>query len=100
MYSHHSLSIIRYKVEAILNGVESCLSTIGYLYAFGIEGRVFQTEFLPIVLLGFRQYKDSFTDDASVVEGIGQKVTMVEGNRENIKITTPFDIKIAEALLG
>jgi 2-C-methyl-D-erythritol 4-phosphate cytidylyltransferase len=46
-----------------------------------------------------QQYKDSFTDDASVVEGIGQKVTMVEGNRENIKITTPFDIKIAEALL-
>jgi 2-C-methyl-D-erythritol 4-phosphate cytidylyltransferase len=25
---------------------------------------------------------------------------MVEGNRENIKITTPFDIKVAEALLG
>lgn len=47
-----------------------------------------------------QEYKDSFTDDASVVEGIGQKVTMVEGNRENIKITTPFDIKIAEALLG
>ena len=46
-----------------------------------------------------QEYKASFTDDASVVEGIGQKVTMVEGNRENIKITTPFDIKIAEALL-
>ncbi len=46
-----------------------------------------------------QEYKDTFTDDASVVEGIGQKVTMVEGNRENIKITTPFDIMIAEALL-
>lgn len=46
-----------------------------------------------------QEYKDTFTDDASVVEGIGQKVTMVEGNRENIKITTPFDITIAEALL-
>lgn len=44
-------------------------------------------------------YKESFTDDASVVEGIGQKVEMVEGNRENIKITTPFDLTIAEALL-
>ena len=40
-----------------------------------------------------------FTDDASVVERLGQVVTMVEGNRENIKITTPFDLKIAEALL-
>ena len=44
-------------------------------------------------------YSEAFTDDASVVEGIGQQVTMVEGNRENIKLTTPFDITIAEALL-
>nr|WP_311453420.1 2-C-methyl-D-erythritol 4-phosphate cytidylyltransferase [uncultured Prevotella sp.] len=41
----------------------------------------------------------SFTDDASVVESIGQAVTMVEGNRENIKITTPFDLKVAEILV-
>lgn len=40
-----------------------------------------------------------FTDDASVVERLGQAVTMVEGNRENIKITTPFDLKVAEVLL-
>lgn len=40
-----------------------------------------------------------FTDDASVVEQLGQVVTMVEGNRENIKITTPFDLKVAEVLL-
>lgn len=45
-----------------------------------------------------QEYRDSFTDDASVVEGIGQKVSMVEGNRENIKITTPFDLTIAEVL--
>ena len=44
-------------------------------------------------------YSESFTDDASVVEAYGHKVTMVEGNRENIKITTPFDLKIAETLL-
>lgn len=43
-------------------------------------------------------YSESFTDDASVVEGIGQIVTMVEGNRENIKITTPFDLTVAEIL--
>lgn len=42
-------------------------------------------------------YTESFTDDASVVEAMGQEVTMVEGNRENIKITTPFDMTIAEA---
>ena len=43
-------------------------------------------------------YQESFTDDASVVEAYGHQVTMVEGNRENIKITTPFDLKIAEVL--
>lgn len=47
----------------------------------------------------YRQpYSDAFTDDASVVEAMGHKVTMVDGNRENIKLTTPFDLKVAEVL--
>lgn len=44
-------------------------------------------------------YNDNFTDDASVVEAYGQEITLVEGNRENIKITTPYDIVVAEALI-
>jgi len=44
-------------------------------------------------------YRDSFTDDASVVEAYGHAVSMVDGNRENIKITTPFDLTIAETLV-
>ena len=44
-------------------------------------------------------YNEGFTDDASVVEAFGFDVTLVEGNRENIKITTPFDLKIAESLV-
>lgn len=44
-------------------------------------------------------YNDGFTDDASVVEAFGHTITLVEGNRENIKITTPFDLKIAEVLI-
>jgi hypothetical protein len=44
-------------------------------------------------------YRETFTDDASVVEALGHPITLVEGNRENIKITTPFDMTIAEALL-
>ena len=47
-----------------------------------------------------QEYKEQFTDDASVVESLGCQVAMVDGNRENIKITTPFDIKVAEALLS
>jgi len=44
-------------------------------------------------------YNDGFTDDASVVESYGHAITLVEGNRENIKITTPYDLKIAEILI-
>lgn len=39
-----------------------------------------------------------FTDDASVVRAAGYEVKTVEGERENIKITTPFDLKIAKIL--
>ena len=44
-------------------------------------------------------YNDGFTDDASVVEAFGFDITLVDGNRENIKITTPYDLKIAEMLV-
>lgn len=47
----------------------------------------------------YRQpFDPHFTDDASVVEAMGAHITMVPGNRENIKITTPFDLKIASVL--
>ena len=42
----------------------------------------------------------TFTDDASVMEAAGHKVTLVEGERENIKITTPSDMLIAEAIIN
>lgn len=45
-------------------------------------------------------YRPQFTDDASVVESLGCRVTTVEGNKENIKLTTPFDLKVAEVLAG
>jgi len=46
-----------------------------------------------------QQYKSVFTDDASVMEAMGEKINLIEGNRENIKITTPQDLIIAEALM-
>jgi 2-C-methyl-D-erythritol 4-phosphate cytidylyltransferase len=42
----------------------------------------------------------TFTDDASVVEAAGHKITLIEGERENIKITTPSDMVIAEAIIA
>ncbi len=45
-------------------------------------------------------YNEMFTDDASVVEKSGYKLRLVEGSDENIKITTPLDFIIAEAILN
>lgn len=44
-------------------------------------------------------FKDKFTDEATVVEAFGLKVSLVEGDDNNIKITSPVDLKIAAALL-
>lgn len=46
-----------------------------------------------------RNYDEAFTDDASLLEADGHRIYLVEGNPENIKITTPADLKMAEALL-
>ncbi|MFB6318700.1 2-C-methyl-D-erythritol 4-phosphate cytidylyltransferase [Saccharicrinis sp. FJH54] len=46
-----------------------------------------------------KPYIPEFTDDASVVERAGYKIYLIEGNRENIKLTTPFDFIIGNALL-
>lgn len=49
----------------------------------------------------FRQeYSASFTDDATVLEATGEKINLVDGNEENIKITSPYDLIIANALLN
>ena len=47
-----------------------------------------------------QEYTPFFTDNASVVEAMGVSVCLAEGNRENIKITTPFDLKISSALVN
>jgi 2-C-methyl-D-erythritol 4-phosphate cytidylyltransferase len=57
--------------------------------------------FLSPVLLGayVLEYRESFTDEASVVEASGGQVRLVEGEVNNIKITMPADLVIAEHLL-
>jgi 2-C-methyl-D-erythritol 4-phosphate cytidylyltransferase len=44
-------------------------------------------------------YKDKFTDEATVVEAYGLKVSLVEGEETNIKITKPVDLLVAERIL-
>ena len=60
-----------------------------------------QTFRSDVLLPAFAQeWKPSFTDEATVVEAAGTDVVLVEGERSNIKVTTPEDLLIAEALLN
>jgi 2-C-methyl-D-erythritol 4-phosphate cytidylyltransferase len=47
-----------------------------------------------------QDYSSSYTDDASVLEKLGEKIILTKGNPENIKITRPIDLIIAEALMN
>jgi 2-C-methyl-D-erythritol 4-phosphate cytidylyltransferase len=59
-----------------------------------------QTFHSKILLPAFQiDYKDKFTDEATVVEAYGLKVSLVEGEENNIKITRPVDLMIAESIL-
>jgi len=59
-----------------------------------------QTFHSKVLLPAFQiDYKDKFTDEATVVEAFGIKVSLVEGEENNIKITRPVDLLIAERLL-
>jgi len=46
-----------------------------------------------------QEYSPEFSDDATVLEKTGEKINLIEGNRENIKITNPEDLVISVALL-
>lgn len=59
--------------------------------------QVFQLELLHKAYE--QQFSETFTDDASVVEALGEPIFLFEGNRGNIKLTTPFDLKVAEVLI-
>ena len=67
------------------------------LYKLGQTPQVFDVALLKQAY--HQSYIPGFTDDASVGEAYGGKIHLTEGNRENIKITTPFDLKIAETIL-
>lgn len=60
-----------------------------------------QTFHSKILLPAFQiDYKDKFTDEATVVEAYGLKVSLVEGEETNIKITKPVDLLIAKTILN
>jgi 2-C-methyl-D-erythritol 4-phosphate cytidylyltransferase len=59
-----------------------------------------QTFHSKILLPAFKiDFKDKFTDEATVVEAFGLKLHLVEGEENNFKITRPADLLLAELLL-
>jgi 2-C-methyl-D-erythritol 4-phosphate cytidylyltransferase len=59
-----------------------------------------QTFRSDVILPAFQQpYRDSFTDEATVVESSGKDIFLTEGEETNIKITLPADMLIAEKIL-
>ena len=59
-----------------------------------------QTFHSKILLPAFQiDYKDKFTDEATVVEAFGLKVSILEGEENNIKITMPMDLIVAEKII-
>lgn len=59
--------------------------------------QVFSSELIKKAYL--QEYTTDFSDDATVLEKSGEKINLIEGNRENIKITNPEDLLISSALL-
>ena len=54
-----------------------------------------------ILLNAYQQdYSPTFTDDAAVVEAMGIEIQLIQGNKENIKITTPEDLKKAQVYIN
>lgn len=61
--------------------------------------QVFQADLIRAAVEKAAQENAKVTDDCSVVERLGMKVVLTEGDRQNIKVTTPFDLILGEAIL-
>ena len=62
--------------------------------------QVFQAELLKAALQSAVNAEVTLTDDCSAVERLGKEVYLTAGDPENIKITRPLDLRLAEAILA
>ena len=85
-------------VESIRQLEETGSKAVDRTRFFSVQTpQVFQSKILKEAYE--QEYSNHFTDDASVVEALGHSIHLVEGNRQNIKITHPMDLKLAEILI-
>ena len=85
-------------VESLRIVTETGNSPVNRLHVKQIQTpQVFRAELIKKAYL--QDYKPEYSDDATVLEDTGEKINLIEGNRENIKITNPEDLLISNALL-
>lgn len=85
-------------IKTVKGGLVESTPDRACLYAVQTP-QVFDTDLLKAALHKAKAEGTAVTDDCSAVENMGMKVKIVEGEERNIKITTPLDLKIAEAIL-
>jgi 2-C-methyl-D-erythritol 4-phosphate cytidylyltransferase len=83
-------------VRVVENGKNRAVNRANYFLVQ--TPQTFKTELIKEA--SQQPFSELFTDDASVLEKFGATINLVEGNRENIKITYPEDIVISELLLA
>ena len=83
-------------LRRVLNGASQAVNRSEYKRVQ--TPQVFQSTILKTAYN--QEFSSFFTDDASVVESIGHAITLTTGNVENIKITTPHELLLAEALIN
>ena len=61
--------------------------------------QVFQADLIRAAVQKALEDGEVLTDDCAAVERLGMKVSLTRGSRENLKLTTPFDLIVGEAIL-
>ncbi|WP_282635637.1 2-C-methyl-D-erythritol 4-phosphate cytidylyltransferase [Sphingobacterium thalpophilum] len=98
-YQHHAVVLAQSSVESVRIGNPRTSNALDRNQVWLVQTpQVFQAELL---INAYCQPEDPlFTDDASVVEKMGNSVAIVEGDPKNIKITYPQDLQIAQFYLS
>lgn len=76
------------------------VETIDRNTLFGVQTpQVFDADLIRAALQKAAEDGENLTDDCAAVERMGMKVSLTTGSRENLKLTTPFDLIVAEGIL-
>ena len=84
-------------IKVVAGGVVECTPDRSTLYAVQTP-QVFDRDLIQAALQAVRESGVPITDDCSAVERLGKKVSLTKGSYENLKITTPIDLVLAEAI--